>query len=60
MTGQAANTAGLDTFPKLLAENVRKRGGLPACREKEYGIWQSWTWAQVAEETRALSLGLSK
>ncbi|MEM9047044.1 MAG: AMP-binding protein, partial [Pseudomonadota bacterium] len=30
----------------------------PASREKEYGIWQSWTWSQVHEETRALALGL--
>jgi len=27
-------------------------------REKEYGIWQSWTWAQVADSVRALACGL--
>jgi long-chain acyl-CoA synthetase len=32
-------------------------GGLPAYREKEYGIWQSWTWAETAEEIEALALG---
>ncbi len=51
--------AGRDTFPKLLLANAREKGSLPASREKEYGIWQSWTWAEVAAETRALSLGLT-
>ncbi|MEL6266949.1 MAG: AMP-binding protein, partial [Pseudomonadota bacterium] len=38
--------------------NAERRRGMPASREKEFGIWQSWTWGQVAEETRALALGL--
>jgi long-chain acyl-CoA synthetase len=58
MTGDAPNTRPLDTFPKLLAENARIRGDRPASREKDYGIWQSWTWAQVAAEVRALTCGL--
>jgi long-chain acyl-CoA synthetase len=28
-------------------------------REKEYGIWQTWTWKQVADEIRALACGLA-
>ncbi|MEM6971494.1 MAG: AMP-binding protein [Pseudomonadota bacterium] len=55
----AAAAAHADTFPKLLARNAAERGALPASREKEYGIWQSWTWAQVAEQTRAIALGLT-
>ncbi|MEL6198202.1 MAG: AMP-binding protein, partial [Pseudomonadota bacterium] len=47
-----------DTFAKLLRTNAEDRGGLPASREKQFGIWQSWTWAEVAEETRAIALGL--
>ncbi|MEL6575862.1 MAG: AMP-binding protein, partial [Pseudomonadota bacterium] len=47
-----------DTFPKLLALNAEKRAGLAASREKQYGIWQSWTWAEVAKETRQIALGL--
>ncbi|PIW25989.1 MAG: long-chain fatty acid--CoA ligase [Rhodospirillales bacterium CG15_BIG_FIL_POST_REV_8_21_14_020_66_15] len=50
---------GLDTFPRLLALNARIRGGKPASREKDYGIWQTWTWAEVAEEVRALACGLA-
>ena len=53
------HSAGLDTFPKLLAANARIRGGKPASREKDYGIWQTWTWSEVAEEVRALACGLA-
>jgi long-chain acyl-CoA synthetase len=56
---QAAGAAALDTFPKLLAENARRRPGQPAAREKDLGIWQTWTWGQVAEEVRALACGLA-
>ncbi len=42
----------------LLARNVRLHGQRPAWREKEFGIWQSWTWAETADEVRALALGL--
>ncbi|MBK8907798.1 MAG: AMP-binding protein [Rhodospirillales bacterium] len=48
-----------DTFPKLLLENARVRGSREAIREKDYGIWQSWTWAEVADEARALACGLA-
>lgn len=27
-------------------------------REKDLGIWQSWTWAEMAQETRDLACGL--
>lgn len=58
----AAATGGddsLDTFPKLLAENARRYGDKHALREKEFGIWQSWTWRQLADEVRALALGFA-
>ena len=54
-----AAAIGRDTFPKLLLANARSRSALPASREKEFGIWQSWSWAEVAGETRALALGLA-
>ena len=46
------------SIPALLARNVREFGDAPAYREKEFGIWQSWTWAETADEVRALALGL--
>jgi long-chain acyl-CoA synthetase len=48
----------LDSFPKMLLEHARLRGGRAAMREKDYGIWQSWTWADVATEVEALAGGL--
>lgn len=49
----------LDTFPKLVLDHARHRGGKPAIREKDLGIWQTWTWSQVADEVRALACGLA-
>jgi long-chain acyl-CoA synthetase len=54
----AAATA-LDTFPKLLLDHAQRRGDRPAIREKEFGIWQVWTWRQMASEIRALACGLA-
>jgi len=48
-----------DTFPKLLLEHARRRPDRPANREKDYGIWQSWSWAEVAAEVEALACGLA-
>jgi long-chain acyl-CoA synthetase len=48
-----------DTFPKLLLDHARLRRDRPANREKDYGIWQSWTWAEVTAEVEALACGLS-
>ena len=35
------------------------RGGHPAIREKDYGIWQSWTWAEVRDNVRGLACGFA-
>ncbi|HJQ61132.1 MAG TPA: AMP-binding protein [Vineibacter sp.] len=56
-TDAAATPA--ETFPQLLALNARLRGGRSAFREKEYGIWQTYTWRQVLDETRAFAAGLA-
>ena len=49
-----------DTFPKLLLRNAAQFGGRPAFRHKDLGIWQTWTWAQVAEIVRAYAAGLHR
>ncbi len=49
----------LDTFPRLMLEHARVRPDHPATREKDLGIWQSWTWREVADEVRALACGLA-
>jgi len=49
-----------DTFPKLLLRNAARFGRGPAFRHKDFGIWQTWTWAQVAEVVRAYAAGLHR
>src|SRR5436309_1501387 len=49
-----------DTFPKLLARNAAQFSSRPAFRHKDLGIWQTWTWAQVAETVRAYAAGLHR
>src|SRR5882762_7596505 len=53
------DSGALDTFPKLLLHHARVRGNRPAIREKDLGIWQTWTWREFAEEVRALACGLA-
>ncbi len=48
----------VDTFPKLLLENARRIGDRPAIREKDLGIWQSWTWSEVKDQIAAMAAGL--
>ncbi len=50
----------LDTFPKLLLRNAKTMAGHPAIREKDLGIWQSWSWDQVLDEVCAFALGIQK
>jgi long-chain acyl-CoA synthetase len=49
----------LDTFPRLLLHHAATRGERPAVREKEFGIWQTYSWSQVASQVRALACGLA-
>ena len=56
-TGRGPDTP--DTFPKLLALNARRFADRHAAREKEYGIWQSWTWSELEVEIEGLACGLA-
>ena len=47
------------TFPHLLLKHAAERPEAPALREKEYGIWQTWTWGEVARDVRAFACGLA-
>ncbi|NNK77276.1 MAG: AMP-binding protein [Litoreibacter sp.] len=57
MAQQSPASAELTTIPRLLARNAVRFGTKPAYREKEFGIWQSWSWAETADEIEALALG---
>ena len=48
----------LDTMPRLLARNVAEFGDSPAYREKDLGIWQTWTWKEASSEVMNLAKGL--
>jgi long-chain acyl-CoA synthetase len=56
----AQSAATGDTFPKLLLENAARFGARPAMRHKDFGIWRSWSWAEMAGEIRDFSLGLAE
>ncbi|WP_345796854.1 AMP-binding protein [Castellaniella sp. MT123] len=47
------------TFPALLMHHAQVRPQRPAMREKDLGIWQTLTWAQVAAEVRRVAAGLA-
>jgi long-chain acyl-CoA synthetase len=46
------------TFPRLLLEHAKSRPTAAAMREKEYGIWQTTTWADMAQLVEAVACGL--
>jgi long-chain acyl-CoA synthetase len=48
------------TFPRLLLEHAATRPNAPALREKEFGIWQTLTWRDLAELVEALACGLAE
>ncbi len=48
-----------DTLPKLLRRNYQKYGDKKvAMREKDFGIWQEYTWKDYYEKVKYFSLGL--
>lgn len=49
-----------DTLPKLWLENVRRYRGTDkvAVRQKDFGIWQSFTWDEEYQQVRDFALGL--
>jgi len=49
---------GLRSVPALFRRNAKNNPSAPAYREKEFGIWQTWTWVDAASEAEALALGL--
>ncbi|MFS9669149.1 AMP-binding protein, partial [Klebsiella pneumoniae] len=49
---------GLQSVPALFRRNAKNNPSAPAYREKEFGIWQTWTWTDAASEAEALALGL--
>ena len=46
------------TFPRLLMQHAQQRPSAPAMREKEYGIWQTLSWADLAKMVSHMACGL--
>lgn len=49
---------GCDTLAKLFRQRCLELGEKVAHREKDYGIWLSYTWADYYEHARLIGLGL--
>lgn len=56
-TGNYADIA-LQSIPAYLRHNAIRLGDAPAFREKEFGVWQTWTWSQVEKIVTDFALGL--
>jgi len=48
----------LTTFPRLLLKHATERASAPAMREKEYGIWQTHSWSDMAALVEQVACGL--
>lgn len=48
-----------NTFPRLLLAHALSQPDAPAVREKDLGIWQTWSWSAVAREVREIACGLA-
>lgn len=48
----------LNTIPKLFRHHARHKSDHIAYRNKDLGIWHSWSWREAWEEVKLLALGL--
>ena len=48
------------TFPRLLLDHATRRPAAPALREKDLGIWQTYSWSGLADLVQALACGLAE
>ncbi|HSW22168.1 MAG TPA: AMP-binding protein, partial [Burkholderiaceae bacterium] len=49
-----------NTFPRMMWAHAQQRPAAPALREKNFGIWQTITWAELAVQVRHLACGLAE
>ncbi len=56
--GDLTGTRMQTTFPKLLLKHATERPQAPAMREKEYGIWQTINWQDMASMVTHMACGL--
>ena len=58
MASNATASGTHSTFAGLLLQHAAERPQAPAMREKEYGIWQTHSWADMAALVEQLACGL--
>ncbi|MFC3612779.1 AMP-dependent synthetase/ligase [Lutimaribacter marinistellae] len=51
---------GCDTIPKLFLEKVKQRGDRIAMREKDFGLWQTFSWNDFHDRAMRIAHGLLK
>src|SRR5947209_20285837 len=60
---ESTNASALDpdreTFPRLVRDNARRLPDKVAIREKDFGIWQAYTWSQYIEQARLTAMGVT-
>jgi len=49
---------GCDTLPKLFRQNCRKFGSAIAIRERDFGIWEEYTWTDYYHRSRQAGCAL--
>jgi long-chain acyl-CoA synthetase len=54
-----ASTRVTDTFPRLLLHHASVRPAAPSIREKDLGIWQTWTWREARDHVERIAGGLA-
>ncbi|OQW58694.1 MAG: AMP-dependent synthetase [Proteobacteria bacterium SG_bin9] len=53
-----ARVAKADTFPKMLRLNAKEHGREIALREKDLGLWRTFTWNDYQTRVRDFALGM--
>jgi len=51
--------AATNTLPKLLVRNATEHPLLPGMREKDRGIWKTYSWRDCQAHVQAFALGLA-
>ena len=51
--------SGIESLPAVLLHNMNHHGDETAMREKEFGIWQSYTWTNYYTHVRNIGLALA-
>ncbi|MBR1219602.1 long-chain fatty acid--CoA ligase [Bradyrhizobium sp. U87765 SZCCT0131] len=59
MMDYAGRVAAADTYPKLLRLNAAEHGSAVALREKDFGLWREFTWADYQARVRDFALGMT-